>query len=155
MLATDQCKNCGEEFGDHSFVVGSSIQWRCRHKLQDNGYGYFIGGDPRRFFPDLECCSAVEIENHRIACEAWIESEASGVVPEPLRSHAPFGIGIYTCELDQYWEAREYDNADEIQDLVIDLTGETLDAGFEMLAEDDDGDDLEFFHYSSMPMAAM
>lgn len=147
MLATDKCKNCGEEFGNHTFSRNPDMarQWTCPHKMQDGGYGYFIGGDPRTFFPDPDCCSAAEIQNHREACEAWTALENLSVVPEPLRAHSPFGIGVYTCEFDQYWEPREYDNADdEIEDLVINWDATAIDDGFEMLAEDDDGDDLEF-----------
>jgi hypothetical protein len=43
------------------------------------------------------------------------------------------------------WFIERSTNADdEIEDLVIDCTGIALDDGFEMLAEDDDGDDLDF-----------
>lgn len=145
MLATDKCRNCGEEFGDHSYVHGAEVEWKCPHNHQDTGYGFFIGGDPRRFFPDPDGCSIAEIENHRIACEAWNQSELDGVVPEPVRPRATFGIGVYTCEWEQYWEPGGYDNADdEIEDLGINWDATAIDDGFEMLAEDDDGDDLEF-----------
>ena len=162
MLATDKCRNCGAEFGDHSYVHGAEVEWKCPHKFQDSGYGFFCGGDPRKFFPDADSCSEAELANHKAACELWYEAESRGEVPEPEKCpsgwihdsdgnpvvhvlRAPYGIGCYTYECDQYWEPGGYDNADdEIEDLVINWDATAIDDGFEMLAEDDDGDDLEF-----------
>lgn len=165
MLATDKCKNCGEEFGNHSFLRDPDVsrQWKCPHKFTDSGYGFFCGGDPRKFFPDADSCSEAELANHKAACELWYEAESRGVVPEPEKCpsgwifdsagnpvvhvlRAPYGIGCYTYECDQYWEPGGYDNADdEIEDLVINWDATAIDDGFEMLAEDDNGDDdLEF-----------
>lgn len=80
-------------------------------------YGFFHGGDPRKFWPDEESCSAKEIESHKVACKLWDEMEACGAVPTPencpsgwicddkgkriahvLRS--PYGIGTYEIELE-------------------------------------------------------
>lgn len=72
-----------------------------------SGYGYFPGGDPRKFHPDLDCCSEKEIEAHRLACEAWNRGEmkecppGSGVLvdsdgkPCGFWDGGPFGIGGY------------------------------------------------------------
>ena len=74
-------------------------------------YGYFCGGDPRKFRPDVESCSKKEIENHKAACRLWDEAEARGETPKPeacpsgwLRNksgklvmhvlRAPYGIGV-------------------------------------------------------------
>lgn len=43
------------------------------------GYGFFCGGDPRKFYPDCESCSEKEIENHKAACKLWDEADARGV----------------------------------------------------------------------------
>ena len=72
------------------------------------GYGFFPGGDPRNFFPDEECCSPDEIENHRLACEAWNRGDqvaiTSGCVVMPdgrIRNISRFGLGTYTFEDDE------------------------------------------------------
>lgn len=61
-------------------------------------YGGYYGGDPRRFFPDHEACSAEEIAAHRAACAAWDRGER----PDPrTRScsaeegcERPYGVGV-------------------------------------------------------------
>lgn len=81
-----------------------------REQQQANqGYGYFLGGDPRDFTPDGEVCTPEEIAAHRAACEAWERGER----PELDRHHhkivqledgrhgvasfsGPFGMGVYT-----------------------------------------------------------
>jgi len=76
------------------------------------GYGYFHGGDPRKFFPDGESCSEDEIKNHAAACALWDEAEKRGETPTPEECpsgwltdakgnrimhilRAPYGIGAY------------------------------------------------------------
>lgn len=49
----------------------------------EHGYGYYLGGDPRKFHPDFECCSALEIAAHESACKAWNEADAEGKKLEP------------------------------------------------------------------------
>lgn len=84
------------------------------------GYGFFCGGDPRKFHPDSDC-SEKEIANHKAACKLWDEAESRGekYPPEECPSgfiydtdgkcvghvlRAPYGIGIYEyddgCEED-------------------------------------------------------
>jgi len=75
-------------------------------------YGYFHGGDPRKFYPDYESCSLEELENHKRACDLWNAAEKAGnaLPPEPNPSmsvhnqvgqcvlhitKAPFGVGMY------------------------------------------------------------
>lgn len=123
--ATDQCKNCGDEFANHNYVPDSMTKYRCRIPHQESGYGFFHGGDPRDFTPDYES-SETEIENHRKACELWDEAEARGETPEPEKCpsgwiyddegkaichvlRAPYGIGVWTEEYEQFFEAREHD----------------------------------------------
>lgn len=78
----------------------------------ENVYGFFHGGDPRDFWPDAECCSKDELENHRRACELWDIANADGYDPNPEACpsgwvydefgnrichvlRAPYGIGSY------------------------------------------------------------
>lgn len=95
------------------------------------GYGFFCGGDPRKFFPDGESCTKKEMENHTAACKLWDEAEARGETPTPeacpsgwvyddagkpvmhiLRT--PYGIGTYEYEVeDDEPSAAPADNADE------------------------------------------
>lgn len=76
------------------------------------GYGFFCGGDPRKFYPDHESCSEREIATHKSACDIWNEMEARGETPSPENCpsgwiydesgkavahvlRAPYGIGSY------------------------------------------------------------
>jgi hypothetical protein len=44
---------------------------RIRNHSEFSSYGYFEGGDPRNFTPDLECCSVDELERHKADCAQW------------------------------------------------------------------------------------
>lgn len=74
----------------------------------ETGYGFFIGGDPRRFTPDEESNTPEELENWRLACEAWDEGRESellrsGCVFLPngeIRNVSRLGLGIYTFDCD-------------------------------------------------------
>ena len=83
----------------------------------ETGYGFFCGGDPRRFWPDGESCSAKEMENHAAACKLWNEAEARGETPTPEACpsgwvydadgkplfhvlRAPYGIGTYEYDVE-------------------------------------------------------
>lgn len=87
-------------------------------KKTEMGYGFFCGGDPRKFWPDQECCSEKELENHAAVCKLWIEAEARGETPTPEACpsgwvydesgnplmhvlHAPYGIGTYKYEIEE------------------------------------------------------
>jgi hypothetical protein len=110
---------CHKERADHNWVDG---KWQCPHPIQESGYGYFHGGDPRNFHPDCECCSSAEIENHKKACDeaSRLESEGKPIDWEnpsgwasvgDVQVHilrAPFGIGTYTWE-----EQTEFELLDE------------------------------------------
>lgn len=71
------------------------------------GYGFFPGGDPRRFTPDEECCSPKEIESWEIACAQW--DIGNRVVPHSgctlkdgrFVNLSTFGIGTYQFEIDE------------------------------------------------------
>ena len=116
--ATTQCKNCGDEFANHMYVEGDA--WKCPKPHVEFGYGFFAGGDPRQFHPDYESCSADEITNHKSACVLWDAAEARGETPTPEACpsgwvhdgagnriahvlRAPYGIGGYSYEFDQYF----------------------------------------------------
>lgn len=68
-------------------------------------YGGFHGGDPRKFTPDSECCSAEEIAAWEACCDAWNKGHRPGVdghisvydAEGRLVLHVarnPFGIGV-------------------------------------------------------------
>lgn len=44
---------------------------------EDSGYGFFPGGDPRRFTPDPECSTEAERAAHKAACAAWDRGETT------------------------------------------------------------------------------
>lgn len=64
---------------DHTFLplieCAEALQEIARH--EDVGYGFFTGGDPRKFSPDGEN-EPSEIAAHKEACRLWAEAEASG-----------------------------------------------------------------------------
>ena len=124
--ATDRCANCGDEFGNHNYVDGSLTQYRCPRLRQESLYGFFLGGDPRDFYPDNEACSEREMKNHAAACKLWNEAEAAGFKPTPEACpsgwiyddngkaiahvlRAPYGIGTSTWEEESFFEKREAD----------------------------------------------
>lgn len=78
-------------------------------------YGFFHGGDPRTFSPDVECCSDAEMVRWKAACDAWDDAQASGLSMQPevgscesvygpdgqLQAHfifSHFGIGVSTLD---------------------------------------------------------
>ena len=82
-------------------------------KDEDVQYGFFPGGDPRKFSPDSEDCTDAERAAHKEACRIWDEAEAAGRSMNPeepsgswLASDdgkavmhilkANFGIGTYS-----------------------------------------------------------
>jgi hypothetical protein len=85
------------------------------------GYGFFCGGDPRMFHPSEDECSEKELLNHKNACRLWDEAEARGETPTPEACpsgwicdsdgkplyhvlRAPYGIGTYEYEVEEYDE---------------------------------------------------
>jgi len=114
---TDQCRNCGDEFGNHDYVPDSIDKYKCPHPHQDSGYGRHKGGDPNKFFPDYECCTPEEIQAWKDACTRWDSGDCS---EDPRR---PYGIGVYVIHYDQFFEPREHDDdliPDEIEDFEFD-----------------------------------
>lgn len=51
--------------------VDAALEQLANYPLNDSAYGYFAGGDPRRFHPDSECCTPEELAAHEAACAAW------------------------------------------------------------------------------------
>lgn len=114
--AYHKCAHCYRDFADHDYVEGSIDQYRCPVPQQEQGYGYFCGGDPRLFFPDHEDSTPEEIANWKAACDKADELEsarnlecpsgwvrlADGIVAHV--TNAPFGIGMYTVEFESFFE---------------------------------------------------
>ena len=82
-------------------------------KDEDCQYGFFPGGDPRKFTPDGEDCTDAERAAHKEACRIWDEAEAAGRSMNPAEPSgswlasddgktvmhilkANFGIGTYS-----------------------------------------------------------
>lgn len=75
---------------------------------EEGGYGFYHGGDPRKFFPDAEACTPEELAAHKAACDRWNEAEAKGEKMEPERcgsgwispdvhvTKSSYGLGSYT-----------------------------------------------------------
>lgn len=73
-------------------------------------YGYFPGGDPRDFEPDVECCTEEEMAAHKKACAEWdageqtkheahrhdVSTSADGKVTVSMSVSGAFGMGSYT-----------------------------------------------------------
>lgn len=118
---TTICKNCWREFAEHNYVANSLDVYDCPHPKSEACYGFFCGGDPRKFHPDYEECSQDEIARWKAACKEADELESKRWLPCPsgwvrmadgtichiLR--APFGIGTYTVEYPSTFEAVEKD----------------------------------------------
>ena len=86
-----------------------------RIPVQEHGYGFFPGGDPRDFTPDGDAMEE-EIENHRLACAAWDRGEqqhskpdGEWVAPGIHVTRCQFGLGSYThTEHVDPWEWLRY-----------------------------------------------
>jgi len=70
-------------------------------------YGFFPGGDPRRFAPDPDGSTEAEREAWREDCETWNRLEAMGAMPEPkpsccriengmILTRNGYGLGTYS-----------------------------------------------------------
>lgn len=118
---TDRCCNCYKEFADHNYLMDSIDKYMCPVPVTKTGYGYFCGGDPRKFHPDHECCTPEEIAAHKAACEAWNRGEKVGPA---MRSHwitdgegkviahcsgSSYGIGTYQLEIESWFEPLDED----------------------------------------------
>jgi hypothetical protein len=61
-------------------------------------YGGHYGGDPRKFFPDEEACTAEELAAHKAACDAWNRGDQVEVRTRScsltLGCERPFGVGV-------------------------------------------------------------
>lgn len=120
------CQHCGRDFADHEYMQGSLNRYRCPVTFSDPIYGFFTGGDPRKFHPDHESCRPEELANHKRACELWDAAEARGETPEPEKCpsgfmydadgkcvghvlRAPYGIGTQVYEWFTEYEPVEKD----------------------------------------------
>lgn len=109
---TSICANCYREFADHDYVPDSIDKYRCRQHFEPC-YGYFPGGDPRMFSPDYECCSQSEIDAWKAAVKEWNDgkhTEHPGGCHRCSGGGSRFGIGVYTVEVESYFEPLEQDD---------------------------------------------
>lgn len=74
-------------------------------------YGFFPGGDPRRFSPDRDGQSEEEAKAHAEACQRWNDAEKAGQQAAPeagscihagpvILTLARFGLGVYEYDCD-------------------------------------------------------
>lgn len=127
---SDRCANCGESFSEHNYVIGEQEGYRCPVLGHDVVYGFFHGGDPRTFTPDVEGSTKKEIDHHKKACQFWDELESRGETPDPEKCpsgwilnddgervchvlRAPYGIGVQMVEFEQFFESAELDNGED------------------------------------------
>jgi hypothetical protein len=118
--ADDKCCHCFRDFADHNYVPDSIDEYACPVNQQESCYGYFTGGDPRKFFPDAEDCTPEELANHKRACEEADRLEAARDLPCPSGwygnvhiTKAPFGIGVSTIEVETCFELLEQEHRGE------------------------------------------
>jgi hypothetical protein len=75
-------------------------------KRVEYGYGFFCGGDPRRFRPDEDSCTPDEIASHKAACERWEAGDTTALPGSCIRGEgfiltlSGFGIGSYDYDAD-------------------------------------------------------
>lgn len=75
-------------------------------KRKEWGYGFFPGGDPRRFHPDEDSCTPEEIVSHKAACDRWEAGDTTALPgscvhgPGFILTLSGFGLGSYWCEED-------------------------------------------------------
>lgn len=80
--------------------------------MKEQTYGYFPGGDPRLFTPDVDVCTPEEIEAHRSACSAADAGDSKEHPPGhgllqrgdggfALWHGGPFGVGVYEIDVDE------------------------------------------------------
>lgn len=95
-------------------------------KHEHSCYGFFPGGDPRKFHPDGDS-SEEEHSNHKKACKEWNDAELlKSDLPEssPDCLHAPniivtrcqFGLGGYTYECDDLSCGEDPSDPDDPED---------------------------------------
>lgn len=129
--AETDCAECGGIFANHTYVPGSISVYRCPRKRTETSYGYYRGGDPRRFFPDPEGATDEEEEAYRLACELWEKAESKGQKPAVSDDKSgwicrpgggenggengavfvlkpAFGVGVSVEEFETFFRARDY-----------------------------------------------
>lgn len=96
-----------------------------------SSYGGFYGGDPRKFHPDHECCTADEIAAHAAACREWDQGNRPPDPPGHESTHDPvtgkliqhiarnpFGIGVtvFDDEPEEEYPDEEERGLDELDE---------------------------------------
>lgn len=76
-----------------------------RNESQQTSYGFFLGGDPRRFSPDEEMCSPEELALHKADCARAERGEplegAAGSDRVRGSGKPGYGMGTTACEDEQ------------------------------------------------------
>lgn len=79
-----------------------------RARAECVSYGYFLGGDPRKFSPDPECSTPEEQTAHREACKRWDDADQpEPPMPQCGNSHVGYGVGTTAFEDPMMLDAAE------------------------------------------------
>lgn len=77
------------------------------------GYGFFCGGDPRKFHPDEESTTEEERASHKAACERWDAGDTTALPGSCVHFEgghillSGFGMGSYEYGVEEEpWEPR-------------------------------------------------
>lgn len=102
-----------DEYSDWAIVLYRMVHGLkeiAKERVEEYGYGGFLGGDPRDFQPDSECCSPEELAAHKEACALFDTAEKEGRKIEELPCESGwvgnvhitktrFGIGNYKIKV--------------------------------------------------------
>jgi hypothetical protein len=117
-----------------------------------SSYGGYYGGDPRKFFPDEECCSPAELKAHKEHCDAWnrgLRPEPGGHISEYDKdgrlilhiARNPFGLGITVFDDEDPEEEQEEDRElsemddEELLGVYLSNAGKDSEEAARILAE--------------------
>ena len=106
------CWNAMRGIPDPAAFVEAANGWKAAlEKIaqhEEAAYGYFHGGDPRKFCPDGEGNTDDERKAHEEACKAFDDADAKGEPLPPMRCasgalpcgvhllKSQFGLGVYS-----------------------------------------------------------
>lgn len=74
---------------------------------KEYGYGFFPGGDPRKFQPDEESNTEEELEAWRLACAEWDKGNQVDIggscvlINGMIFTFSGYGLGSYEYDIDE------------------------------------------------------
>lgn len=86
-----KCQFCEQEITDPKSSYGSIYEplcMKCHFELQEEMsepvYGLYIGGDPRKFSPDVECSTSEEMALYWAICHEWNSGNQKRNLPHSM-----------------------------------------------------------------------